>query len=122
MTTNAVVSQVVEVVVSQARAFGLDLGGPILKLKPERVQEWLAAHPQWTLDRTGKVLQRTRSFPSAMAAAHFASFVSGLAASVALPARLKVKGGTVEVSVYSPRGRSQAPLTEKILTLASQIG
>jgi Pterin 4 alpha carbinolamine dehydratase len=91
-------------------------------LKPERVQEWLAAHPEWSLDPTGQVLQRIRSFPSATAAAHFASFVSGLASSVALPALLKVIGDTVHISLGSPGEASQAPLTESVLTLAHHVG
>jgi pterin-4a-carbinolamine dehydratase len=92
------------------------------KLKAERVQEWLAAHPAWSLDHTGKVLMRARSFPSAVAAAHFASYVSGLASSMALPAQLKVRGETVLLSLCSPWTRSRVPLTENVLSLASQIG
>src|SRR3954447_11487391 len=120
MTTMAVVSQVVEVVVE--RALTGALGEIHSTLKPERVQEWLAAHPEWSLDSTGQVLQRIRSFPSAAVAAHFASFVSGLASSVALPALLKVTGDTVHISLGSPGGQCQAPLTENVLTLAGQVG
>jgi hypothetical protein len=120
MTTMAVVSQVVEVVVERALTGALEEARS--KLKPERVQEWLAAHPEWSLDSTGQVLQRIRSFPSAAVAAHFASFVSGLASSVALPALLKVTGDTVHISLGSPGGQYQAPLTENVLTLAGHVG
>ncbi|PYQ67452.1 MAG: hypothetical protein DMF53_01720 [Acidobacteria bacterium] len=120
MTTKSVVSQVVEVVVEQALAVAMERVRSTLK--PERVQEWLAAHPEWSLDSTGQVLQRIRSFPSATVAAQFASFVSGLASSVALPALLKVIGDTVHVSLGSPGGQSQAPLTENVLTLAGHVG
>jgi hypothetical protein len=122
MTTNEGVSQVVEVVVKQVWD---GLGERIVsELKPERVQEWLAAHPEWRLDSSGTVLQRIRSFPSGVAAAHFASFVSGLASSSALPALLKVIGDTVHISLCPPQsqGQSQAPLTETVLHLADRIG
>ncbi|HEY4564845.1 MAG TPA: hypothetical protein VIJ36_17810 [Thermoanaerobaculia bacterium] len=120
MTTSAVVSQVVEVVVKQVLDGAMER--IISELKPERVQEWLAAHPEWRLDSSGTVLQRIRSFPSATAAAHFASFVAGLASSSALPALLKVLGDTVHISLCPPRSQSQAPLTENVLELAGHIG
>ncbi len=119
MTTNAVVSQVLEVVVEQALAAGVQRIG---ELKPERVQEWLTAHLGWSLDPSGTVLQRVRSFPSESVAAHFASFVSGLASSSALPALLKVVGNAVHISLNPPRGQASAPLTETHLTLAGHIG
>jgi Pterin 4 alpha carbinolamine dehydratase len=120
MTTNAVVSHVIEVVVDQVLAAGMERIHD--ELKPERVQLWLAAHPEWSLDPTGTVLQRIRSFPSGSAAAHFASFVSGLASSVALPALLKVAGDTVHISLSSPQSEGQSPLTNPVLTLAGHVG
>jgi hypothetical protein len=120
MTTKPVVSQVVQVMVEQAMAAAGERIGTALK--PERVQEWLAAHPEWSLHPTEQVLQRIRSFPSASAAAHFASFVSGLASSVALPALLKVIGDTVHISLGSPGEPTQASLTENVLTLAGHVG
>ena len=117
MTTNAMVSQVVEVVVKQMWEGARERIGSALK--PERVQEWLAAHPEWHLDASGTVLKRTRSFPSALAATHFAAFASGLASSVGLPAILEVAGDSVHVSLCPPRGLSKAPLTDKSTTRAS---
>lgn len=119
MTTMPVVSQVVEVVVKQVLAGRMRR--VVSKLKPERVQEWLAAHPEWSLDATGEVLQCTRTFPSATAATHFASFVSSLASSVKLPALLKVTGASVAISLYSPREKDSVPLTEEVLTLARLV-
>ena len=127
-TQQAVVSQLVQVVVSRSQVLGspteegLMLIGIGPKLKPERVQEWLTANPEWRLDASGKVLHRTRSFPSQRAAMHFATFVSGLAASMGLPAHLEVRSVTVHLSLYSPWGRRRAPLTENVLALASQVG
>lgn len=122
MTTKSVVSRVVEVVVNQVMAGAM--GGLISELKPERVQEWLAAHPEWSLNPEGKVLQRIRSFPSETAAAHFASFVSGLASAMEMPALLKVAGDTVHISLYSPQEQEQclAPLTANVLALAHHVG
>jgi len=122
MTTKSVVSRVVEVVMNQVWAGAME--GLVAELKPERVQEWLAAHPEWSLDAAGKVLQRMRTFPSGMAAAHFASFVSGLASAMELPALLKVAGDTVHISLYSPQEQEQclSPLTENVLDLANHVG
>jgi pterin-4a-carbinolamine dehydratase len=122
MTTKSVVSRVVEVVVNQVMAGAM--GGLISELKPERVQEWLAAHPEWSLEASGKALRRVRSFPSASSAAHFASFVSGLASAMEMPALLKVAGDTVHISLYSPQEQEQclSPLTENVLALAGHVG
>jgi hypothetical protein len=123
-TQEVVVSQLVQVVVSRPRGRGLgkvpEKAGA--ELKPERVQLWLDANPGWRLEGSGTVLRRTRIFPGQGAALQFASFVSGLATSMALPAALEVRGGTVRVSLGSPRGRHRAPITENVLTLAGQIG
>jgi hypothetical protein len=120
MTTSAVVSQVLEVVVEQVLATGMERIHR--ELKPERVQEWLAAHPEWSLDGAGKILQRIRSFPSSTAAAHFAAFVSGLASSMALPVLLKVAGNAVHISLNPSQGQTHAALTENVLTVAGHIG
>ena len=122
MTTKSVVSRVVEVVINEVWSGAMERIRQ--ELKPERVQEWLAAHPGWSLEASGQVLQRVRSFPSATAAAHFASFVSGLASAMELPALLKVAGDTVHISLYSPQEQEQclASLTEDVLALAGHVG
>jgi len=121
MTTKSVVSRVVEVVLNEVMAGAMERIRQ--GLKPERVQEWLAAHPEWSLDSTGKVLSCIRSLPSETSAAHFASFVSGLASSMELPAMQKVIGSSVHISLYSPQEeQGPAPLTETVLTLAGHIG
>jgi hypothetical protein len=121
MTTKSVVSRVVEVVINEVLAGAMERIRQ--GLKPERVQEWLATHPGWSLDPTGKVLNCIRTFPSATAAAHFASFVSGLASSAELPALQKVIGSSVHISLYSPQEeQGPGPLTENVLTLAHHVG
>lgn len=121
MTTKSVVSRVVEVIINEVWSGAMER--IIQELKPERVQEWLAAHPGWSLDPTGKVLNSIRTFPSATAAAHFMTFVSGLASSSELPAMLKLIGSSVHISLYSPQEeQGPGPLTENVLTLAHHVG
>jgi len=121
MTTKSVVSRVVEVVINEVMAGAMEKIRT--ELKPERVQEWLTAHPGWSLDPTGKVLNGIRTFPSGTAAAQFASFVSGLASSAELPALQKVIGSSVHISLYSPQEQlGPGPLTENVLNLANHVG
>jgi hypothetical protein len=97
-----------------------DLGD---ELKPERVQEWLQARPEWHLSPAGKVLHGSRAFPTCEAATHYSAFVTSLAAALALPVKVKVADYRVELSLFSPRhGRRFNPLTEAVLDFATRIG
>ena len=121
MTTNAMVSRIVEVIINEVWSGAMERIRQ--ELKPERVQEWLAAHPGWSLDPTGTVLNSIRTFPSAIAAEHFMSFASGMASSSELPAMLKLIGCSVHMSLYSPQEeQGPGPLTENVLTLAHHVG
>ena len=121
MTTNAVVHRMVQVVLNEVWSGAM--ARIRQELKPERVQEWLAAHPGWSLDPTGTVLNSIRTFPSETAAAHFASFVSGLASSAQLQATQKVIGCSVHISLCSPQEeQGPGPLSENVLTLAHHVG
>ena len=92
-------------------------------LKPERVQAWLSARPEWRLAPAGTVLHRTRALPTCEAAMHYASFVASLATALALPAKVRVTDRRVELSLFSPRQRGRfTPLTEAVLGLAARIG
>jgi pterin-4a-carbinolamine dehydratase len=123
-TQDVVVSRFLQVAVSRSRmtAESVALTEVDAELKPERVQLWLAANPEWRLGATEPVLHRTRTFQTEGAAMGFAAYVSSLAVSMSLPAMLEIREMTVQVSLSSPRARRRAPLTEKILTLASLIG
>jgi hypothetical protein len=102
----------------------LILGGPVGdELKPERVQEWLAAWPAWQLAGKGKMIQRTRVFPVSEMAAHYGDFVTGLARALALPVTVEITGREVLLSLYSGHceGR-RVPLTAAVLDFATQLG
>ncbi len=97
--------------------------GDVDELKPERVQEWLSARPEWRLAPAGTVLHRARTLPTCEAAMHYASFVASLATALALPAKVRVTDRRVELSLFSPRKRGRfTPLTESVLGLAARIG
>lgn len=97
--------------------------GDFDELKPERVQEWLSAQPEWRLAPAGTVLHRTRMLPTCEAAMHYASYVASLATAFALPAKVSVTDRQVELSLFSPRqGNRFNPLTRAVLGLAARIG
>jgi pterin-4a-carbinolamine dehydratase len=97
--------------------------GDFDELKPERVQEWLSARPEWRLAPAGTVLHRTRAFPTCEAAMHYASYVTSLATALGLPAKVRVTDRQVGLSLFSPRqGGRYNPLTGAVLGLAARIG
>jgi hypothetical protein len=97
--------------------------GPVTTLKPERVQEWLTARPDWRANLGNRVLQRTRVFPNGEAAAHFSAFVVSLAAALTLPVKARVADRRVELSLFAPRhGNRFTPLTEAVLDFGARLG
>lgn len=93
------------------------------ELKPERVQEWLAARPDWGLGLAGKTLHRTRTFPTVEAAAQYGAYVASLADALSLPVRVSVEDGTVGLVLFSGRQESRhLPLTQAVLDFAAQLG
>jgi len=93
------------------------------ELKPERVQEWLAAWPSWQLAGRGMMIRRSRMFPVAEMAAHYGDFVTGLARTLALPVTVEITGREVLLSLCSGyRGGRLAPLTAAVLEFAAQLG
>lgn len=96
-----------------------DLGA---ELKPERVQEWLQARPEWSLASEGRVLHCDRAFPTCEAATHYSAFVVSLAMALSLPVKVKVTGYRFKLSLFSPRhGVRLNPLTEAVLNFATRI-
>jgi hypothetical protein len=93
------------------------------ELKPERVQEWLAAWPSWQLAGKGNMIQRSRMFPGSEMAAHYGDFVTALARSLALSVTVEITGREVLLSLYSGhRGGRLAPLTATVLDFATHLG
>jgi len=101
----------------------LGLGGDGLDLKPERVQEWLAAHPGWSLGSAGRTLHTTKVFPTADVAAQYVAYVTGLAGALSLPVRGSVVNGQVKLALFSGRQESRfTPLTQAVLDFAARLG
>jgi hypothetical protein len=97
--------------------------GDVVFLKPERVQEWLQAWPDWRLHANGKSLHRTRELPSRRVAERYGTFVTALAGALGQPMRVSFVDGKVDLSLYSNRDRGRFdPLTETVLRLAAQLG
>ena len=93
------------------------------KLKPERVQEELAAMPGWELT-AGRYIGRSFRFASERAADAYAAFVSSSARDVGQPVRLQLSGCNLDVELYSPplRNGSHGPLTMAVLDFARKLG
>jgi|GraSoiStandDraft_5_1057265.scaffolds.fasta_scaffold17613_3 hypothetical protein len=98
-------------------------GGLVVDLKPERVQEWLAARPEWRLVLRGKGLTRAKELSTVTAATFYGTLVAHLAAVAELPAKVVLCGCRVEITLVSGRHHDGLyPLTEDVLDLAGQIG
>lgn len=117
-TTNTVQSLTVEI--PGAVPWGLTQGPVKTELKPERVQETLMAVPAWQLRDGAATLHREKHFPDAMAALLYSSYVSSLAASLKVPASVRLRGVRVRVTLGSAR-KDRNPLNEKQLALAVMI-
>jgi pterin-4a-carbinolamine dehydratase len=89
-------------------------------LKPERVQETLAAAPAWQLLGEAKSLRREKTFPDAMAALLYSSFVSSLASRFNVRASVRVQDLRVIVTLGSAR-KGRTPLSEAQLAFALMI-
>jgi hypothetical protein len=92
-------------------------------LKPERVQEFLAAWPDWSLGMGDRALLRTRVFPNPAVASSYGAFVTRFATAHGLPVSIDVDSGKVQIALFSPRdGEGLQPLTEVVLQLAEALG
>jgi hypothetical protein len=97
--------------------------GSGLFLKPERVQEFLAAWPDWTLGMAGRAVLRTRVFPNPTVASSYGAFVTRFATAHGLPVSIDVQSGKVQIALFSPRNdEGFTPLTEVVLQLAAALG
>jgi hypothetical protein len=98
-------------------------GGDGAELKPERVQVWLAAWPNWRLGLAGRTLHRTKVLPTADAAAQYGAYVASLAGALSLPVRVSVVDGKVGLVLFSGRAESRfRPLTQAVLDFAATLG
>ncbi len=98
-------------------------GEGVSALKPERVQEWLLAWPDWLLGAAGRTLHRTKAFPTAEAAAQYGTYVASLAGALSLPVRVSVEDAKVDLVLFSGRKEGRhTPLTQAVLDFAAQLG
>jgi len=98
-------------------------GWPVPELKPERVQKFLEAWPDWTLGMGGRAVLRTRIFPNPAVASSYGAFVTRFATAHGLPVSIDVQGGTLQIALFSPRDdQGFSPLTEAVLQLAESLG
>jgi pterin-4a-carbinolamine dehydratase len=96
---------------------------PVLRLRPERVQEGLAALPGWKLLGNGRSIHRVRQFKDPLHAEAFAVLVARLTAAENQPATIDLSPLQVMVSLHGPAaGGCIGELTERSLDLASVIG
>ncbi|HEV7505383.1 MAG TPA: hypothetical protein VGS07_10760 [Thermoanaerobaculia bacterium] len=116
-TTNTVQSLTVETSADHA---AIQSGSVKAKLKPERVQEMLAAAPAWQLLDGTATLHREKKFPDAVAAMLYSSYVSSLASSLKVQASVRLRGLRVLVTLGSAR-KNRHPLNEAQLGLAVMI-
>ena len=114
-TTNTVQKLTVETPVA---VIGAALVKP--RLKPERVQEMLAAAPAWQLLDGTATLQREKSFPDSVSALLYSSYVTTLASSLKVRANVRLRGLRVLVTLGSAR-KDRNPLSEAQLGLAVMI-
>lgn len=91
------------------------------RLKSERVQLRLKQMEGWQMQSGGKAIDRVRKFPDALVAASYLAFAALLARKVGVPLRASVTGNTIQLSVGGNTKRSEG-ITEKVLTLAEQLG
>lgn len=97
--------------------------GPVPELKPERVQKFLEAWPDWTLGMGDRALLRTRIFPNPAVASSYGAFVTRFATAHGLPVSIDVNGGKVQIALFSPSDDERLlPLTEIVLQLAEALG
>jgi hypothetical protein len=121
MAVERVMVRKLEMVMEMRDALFIDEDG--LDLKPERVQEWLRAWPDWSVGKTGKTLHRTRVLPTADAAAQYGAYVTSLAGALSLPVRVSVVDGKVGLVLFSGRTESRfRPLTQAVLDFAATLG
>jgi hypothetical protein len=98
-------------------------GGLVVDLKPERVQEWLTARPDWRLTLRGKGIKRAKELSTVATAAFYGTLIAHLAAAAELPAKVVLDGCRVEVTLITGCHHDGLyPLTEDVLDLAGQIG
>jgi len=109
----------------QVQQGGENAGGrpPVLRLRPERVQDALAALPGWQLVSNGRSIHREREFNDPLYAEGFALYVTRLTAAQNHPVTIDLSPCQVRVTLHGPGdGGCIGELTQASLDLAAAIG
>jgi len=93
------------------------------RLRPERVQEALAALPQWTQMSDGESLQRIRQFRQTSTAKAYVAYALEAAASFKLPVSLQWAGKQLVVTLRGFSKETRQPgITMAMVDLATALG
>jgi pterin-4a-carbinolamine dehydratase len=95
----------------------------VQRLKSERVQEMLAAMPDWTLQAEGESITRVYEFPSARVARNFAHFAQAFAQEEGHALIVDLAKTEVDLTLTGPMVRGRfGDLTEEIVEFARKLG
>lgn len=98
------------------------VGGPIVDLKSERVQEALAAMPGWRPIRWMRGIERFRRFPTARVAESYAAYVKAFAEEVGQRCTVTQTCEHVTVTVAGRRSLGGPGITRPVLDFARRLG
>jgi hypothetical protein len=116
--------------VQEELAAALALAGEPLKtasvqerLRREYAQEVLQALPGWRLTADGKALHRAKELPSPSIASLYSAYVTGFAGALSLPVAVNVSGGQVMVTLHARRNHGRlTAVTDAVLEFARRLG
>ena len=116
--------------VQEELAAALALAGQPLKtttvqerLRQEYAQEVLQALPGWRLTADGKALHRAKELPSPAIASLYSAYVTGFAGALSLPVAVNVSGGQVMVTLHARRNHGRlTAVTDAVLDFARRLG
>lgn len=95
----------------------------VMRLKPERVQEYLAKLPGWRLRQDGGGIENVRSFNSPKAARAFVGHVCKLAEIRRQPVNVRLAGKQVAITLQGhPAKGCVGGINGAVFNLAGKIG
>jgi len=95
----------------------------VQRLKSERVQEMLAAMPDWTLQAEGEAITRVYEFPSSRVARAFVNFAQTYAQEEGYNLCADIAKTEVDLTLSGPKVRGHfGDLTEQIVEFAQKLG
>jgi|GEM_PF-1696944 len=98
------------------------VGGPVVDLKSERVQEALAAMPSWRAVRGMRAIEQLLRFPSAQVAEAYAGYVKAFAGEVGQRCSVTQACEHVTVTLTGRRSNGVFGITRPVLDFARRLG